>query len=766
MQVLLTNTSLGTTSTLVLNTDYTVSLNANQNASPGGSVTMIVAPASNYALTLTSSIANTQPSDLTNAGNFYPQTVNDSLDRATIQIQQLQTSVNSALRIPVSAPTGTSTVLPFPVKNTLLGWDASGQTLINYTPTTAIPANATVTLLTIAALNVATAAIDQVVNVAGYTNGVLGGGSFRGVSQGALVIDNLNIFASGTAGVLWLRIGYTLITPQNGGADTTGLVDSTAQINLLKNYANFGIAYKQIYQYGQLSPALGAFGAYDNATIGSNEKLLNSGFTGSAASWTLTNFTYSANTITHAAATIGEASQSITLKPYVNYQLTVVLTTTTGGTVDFQIGGVTLLDDTGYYTFDPGTGTYVFNYLNQGATTAVFRALTDINWAGSIDSISLIEVATDFPYAYYSCPTDDQTFRNPQGLKFGRYNAGNIAIGDKQTLAMAGNAVSWTVAVGPRALSSVVSSFENTAVGAFAGKYTNTDRNCFFGYSAGKYNTIGYALTCLGYKAGVLNTTGVRNTSVGFHAQFQNTAGNDNFAAGFQALYSARNNNNNTSIGSQSAQNCVGNSNVFLGALAGYLNNNVAITYSYAFGTTLGSESKIYGNSGVVVGYNASIGVDGTPQDNAISVGANTSNKVANTTKIGNSQNVCTLSGILRAKQVFNANTTAGAATYTAAQFASSVIERSGPGGNFSDTTPTAAALVALVGGAEPGTSYDLLIRNLTAFTLTMLAGSGITLGGTTTCAGGRARLYKIQFGNVTSGAETATVYGACIQDN
>lgn len=610
------------------------------------------------------------------------------------------------------------------------------------------------------------AVIGDEVDITGNVLPGIGGGRFLAVSSSGLTPDGMTISSSASSGVYWLRVNYDLINPQDGGADTTGLIDSTTQINILKSYANFGIAYKQIYQYGQLTPALGAFGAYDYATIGTTEKLTNTGFTGSATGWSLTNFTYSANTITHAAASIGQASQTITLRPYVNYQLTVVLTTTASGTIDFQLGGATLLDDTGYYSFDVGTGTFVFNYLNQSATTALFRVLTDINWAGSIDSVSLIEVQTDFPYAYYSCPTDDQTFRNPQGFKFGRYNAGNIAIGDKQTLAMAGNATSWTVAIGSRALSSIVSSFENTAVGAFAGKYTNTDRNCFFGYSAGKYNTIGYALTCLGYKAGVLNTTGVRNTSVGFHAQFQNTSGSDNVAIGFQALYSQLNNSNNVSVGSQSAQNCVGSSNVFLGALAGYLNNSVAITYNYAFGTTIGSESKIYGNSGVAVGYNATIGADGTPQDNTIAIGSNTSNKVANTTKIGNAQNVTTLSGILRSRQIFNANTTGAGTTYTAAQFASSSIERSGPGAPFSDTTPTAAALVALVGGAEVGTGYDLYIRNLTGFTMTLLAGAGITLLGTTACAGGRTRLYKIQFSNVTSGSETANIYGVCIQDN
>jgi hypothetical protein len=96
-------TSTGVETTLVLNSDYTVSLNGNQNTNPGGSVTLSAgALASGFTLTITSDIANLQPTDLTNQGGFYPEVITDSLDRATIQIQQMAEDVGRSLKAPLS----------------------------------------------------------------------------------------------------------------------------------------------------------------------------------------------------------------------------------------------------------------------------------------------------------------------------------------------------------------------------------------------------------------------------------------------------------------------------------------------------------------------------------------------------------------------------------------------------------------------------------------------------------------------------------------
>jgi len=96
-------TADGTITTLFLTTDYTASLNGNQNTNPGGSITLVAgALASGYTLTITSDIDNLQPTDLTNQGGFYPEVITDSLDRATIQIQQVADTANNAIHAPIS----------------------------------------------------------------------------------------------------------------------------------------------------------------------------------------------------------------------------------------------------------------------------------------------------------------------------------------------------------------------------------------------------------------------------------------------------------------------------------------------------------------------------------------------------------------------------------------------------------------------------------------------------------------------------------------
>jgi hypothetical protein len=89
---------------LVINSDYTVSLNADQNSNPGGSITLTAgALASGFNLVITSDIENLQPTDIVNQGGFYPDVIEDALDRATIQIQQLQEAVDRSAKLPITS---------------------------------------------------------------------------------------------------------------------------------------------------------------------------------------------------------------------------------------------------------------------------------------------------------------------------------------------------------------------------------------------------------------------------------------------------------------------------------------------------------------------------------------------------------------------------------------------------------------------------------------------------------------------------------------
>ena len=104
-------TATGAETTQILTTNYTVTLNADQNANPGGTLTMLVPPATGRTLTLTSQVAPTQAVDLQNAGGFYPSVINTALDKATILIQQLTEKVSRAVTVSISSGADPATVI-------------------------------------------------------------------------------------------------------------------------------------------------------------------------------------------------------------------------------------------------------------------------------------------------------------------------------------------------------------------------------------------------------------------------------------------------------------------------------------------------------------------------------------------------------------------------------------------------------------------------------------------------------------------------------
>ena len=120
----------GNETTLVLGSAYSVVVNANQDANPGGTVVMSTAPASGFLVTLASALPQLQPVVLTNMGGFYPSIINDALDRLTIFCQQILEKVSRSLVLPISAA-GVSNQLPFPVANMFLGWNAQATALQN-----------------------------------------------------------------------------------------------------------------------------------------------------------------------------------------------------------------------------------------------------------------------------------------------------------------------------------------------------------------------------------------------------------------------------------------------------------------------------------------------------------------------------------------------------------------------------------------------------------------------------------------------------------
>lgn len=87
---------------LVLDTDYTVTLNANQNDNPGGTVTLSAPLTTGFTAVVSSDLENLQPTDLTNQGGFYPSVVTSALDRLTILVQQVAEGLGRAVKTKIT----------------------------------------------------------------------------------------------------------------------------------------------------------------------------------------------------------------------------------------------------------------------------------------------------------------------------------------------------------------------------------------------------------------------------------------------------------------------------------------------------------------------------------------------------------------------------------------------------------------------------------------------------------------------------------------
>lgn len=119
-----------TETVLDLTTDYTAVLNADQNSNPGGSITLTAgALAAGYNLIITSDVEPLQETDLTNQGGFYPEVINDALDKAIIQIQQIDDAVNRSIKLSTTNTIGSTefTTTPSARASKVLGFDSFGE---------------------------------------------------------------------------------------------------------------------------------------------------------------------------------------------------------------------------------------------------------------------------------------------------------------------------------------------------------------------------------------------------------------------------------------------------------------------------------------------------------------------------------------------------------------------------------------------------------------------------------------------------------------
>ena len=124
-------TATGAETTLVLNTDYTVS---GAGVTGGGNLTLTagsVCP-SGYNLTILRNIELTQETDYVDGQAFSAESLESAIDKVTLIQQQQAEAIGRAPKLPKTSSI-TDIALPNPAANNYLGWNAGATGLENKT---------------------------------------------------------------------------------------------------------------------------------------------------------------------------------------------------------------------------------------------------------------------------------------------------------------------------------------------------------------------------------------------------------------------------------------------------------------------------------------------------------------------------------------------------------------------------------------------------------------------------------------------------------
>ena len=184
MLVVKVNNATTVETTLVLTTDFTVSLNFDQNSNPGGNVTLVAPLAVGYNMVMSSQIPYLQETDLTNQGGFYPEVITSSLDNLTIQTQQLKEEVDRSAKLPITSA------------------QSADDLVADIVRIAASAANIDIVANNIASVNTDAAAIANINTVAGaITNVNAVGTNIANVNTNATNIASINTVAAANADV-------------------------------------------------------------------------------------------------------------------------------------------------------------------------------------------------------------------------------------------------------------------------------------------------------------------------------------------------------------------------------------------------------------------------------------------------------------------------------------------------------------------------------------------------------------------------------------
>ena len=140
VKVIQIQTSNGAETVLTITTHYTVTLNDDQNANPGGTVTLVSSGspqnlASGYNIVITSKVSPLQQTEITNQGGFFPEVINDVFDKAAILDQQQQNILDKTIRFPLTQTVGGLEITENAANraNKIVQFDGNGDLIISGT---------------------------------------------------------------------------------------------------------------------------------------------------------------------------------------------------------------------------------------------------------------------------------------------------------------------------------------------------------------------------------------------------------------------------------------------------------------------------------------------------------------------------------------------------------------------------------------------------------------------------------------------------------
>lgn len=134
LTIFVVNTTSGAGTTLVENTDYTVTggdgstgtVNLAGGSDPWGAL------ATGTTLVILRDLDLVQEADFVQNDGSDAEVTEDALDKLTMMAQQLSTQINRSFTLADSDVSGASTEIPTPEANTVVGWNSAGTALQNY----------------------------------------------------------------------------------------------------------------------------------------------------------------------------------------------------------------------------------------------------------------------------------------------------------------------------------------------------------------------------------------------------------------------------------------------------------------------------------------------------------------------------------------------------------------------------------------------------------------------------------------------------------